>query len=175
MSYFPRSNLCPPVSNALDPLVCFVWSTWWSPWPSMWPLDSKWRSDTPFSSVRASSSFGVCFCQLATFISSRLWRSKHTIYTTYKITKIFSFKYCTAKSRFYWVSILLIISVFRIATRTQGDLMRTVYPKLVLDGTFAGADPSMQYPMATDGAMNNGRPPLARAVHLTLGVAILGR
>lgn len=58
--------------------------------------------------------------------------------------------------------------------RTQGDLMRTVYPKLVLDGTYAGADPNMQYPMA-DGAINNGRPPLARAVHLTLGVAILGR
>ena len=60
--------------------------------------------------------------------------------------------------------------------------MRTVYPKLVIDA-HGQIDPG-QYQMTEAGVAaglagvtvgQQQRPPLARAVHLTLGVAILGR
>ena len=59
--------------------------------------------------------------------------------------------------------------------RQQGDFIRSVYPKLILEGgtnTYsdaAGGGGTM--PLSTAALK---RPPLARAVHLTLGVAVLG-
>ena len=57
--------------------------------------------------------------------------------------------------------------------RQQGDLIRSVYPKLILEGgnAYNEATGTMQ-PLS---AAVLKKPPLARAVHLTLGVAVLGR
>ena len=61
--------------------------------------------------------------------------------------------------------------------RQQGDFIRSVYPKLILEGgtnTYsdaAGGGGGGTMPLSTSALK---RPPLARAVHLTLGVAVLG-
>lgn len=56
--------------------------------------------------------------------------------------------------------------------RQQGELIRSVYPKLILEGAVTYSDSGQIQPLSTSFLK---RPPLARAVHLTLGVAILGR
>ena len=63
----------------------------------------------------------------------------------------------------------------KIAMRQQGDFIRSVYPKLILEGATStnsdGAGVGGTMPLSTASLK---RPPLARAVHLTLGVAVLG-
>jgi len=56
--------------------------------------------------------------------------------------------------------------------RQQGDLIRSVYPKLILEGGGAYNETGQMQPLSS--AILK-KPPLARAVHLTLGVAVLGR
>jgi len=51
-------------------------------------------------------------------------------------------------------------------------MLRSVYPKLILDGTVTYSDSGHVQPISSSLLK---KPPLARAVHLTLGVAILGR
>ena len=71
--------------------------------------------------------------------------------------------------------------------RQQGDLIRTMYPKLILEGsaTFGGRSTVPTTSGDHGGTAGTAgtlpqqlaalkRPPLARAVHLTLGVAVLG-
>ena len=63
---------------------------------------------------------------------------------------------------------------FRISLRTGIDLLQS-YPKLVLDGAssgFAHPEDTTAVALGTEGSGN--KPPLCRAVHLTLGVAVLG-
>lgn len=59
----------------------------------------------------------------------------------------------------------------KVAMRQQGDLIRSVYPKLILEGGTAYSEHGQMQPLSTAVLK---RPPLARAVHLTLGVAVLG-
>ena len=75
---------------------------------------------------------------------------------------------------------LLCFVHFRVAMRQQGDLIRTMYPKLILEGsaTFGGHSTAAT---TTGGGLGEAagtlpqqlaalkRPPLARDVHLTLG------
>ena len=62
---------------------------------------------------------------------------------------------------------------FRVAMRQQGDLIRSVYPKLILEGGTAYSENGHQMQPLSSAVLK--KPPLARAVHLTIGVAILGR
>ena len=57
--------------------------------------------------------------------------------------------------------------------RQQGDLIRSVYPKLILEGGNAYNEATGQMQPLSAAVLK--KPPLARAVHLTLGVAVLGR
>ena len=66
-----------------------------------------------------------------------------------------------------------------MALRNQSDLLRGPYPKLGMDQYAAGGDHYSlrnRTNLGPDGAVPpcTVRPPLARAVHLTLGVAVLG-
>ena len=56
--------------------------------------------------------------------------------------------------------------------RQQGDIIRSVYPKLILEGGTAYSENGQMQPLSSAVLK---KPPLARAVHLTLGVAVLGR
>ena len=79
----------------------------------------------------------------------------------------------------WYFSSINYILLFRVAMRQQGDLIRTMYPKLMLEGsaTFGGHStmgggggstlPQGQPLSSSVAALK--RPPLARAVHLTLG------
>ena len=62
---------------------------------------------------------------------------------------------------------------FRVAMRQQGDLIRSVYPKLILEGGNGFNEATGQMQPLSSAVLK--KPPLARAVHLTLGVAVLGR
>ena len=62
---------------------------------------------------------------------------------------------------------------FRVAMRQQGDLIRSVYPKLILEGGTAYSENGHQMQPLSSAVLK--KPPLARAVHLTIGVAVLGR
>ena len=79
-------------------------------------------------------------------------------------------------------NVLYNVAFFRVAMRQQGDLIRTMYPKLILEGssaTFGGG--GARSTLGGAGGGQDGttqlsasvaalkRPPLARAVHLTLG------
>ena len=56
--------------------------------------------------------------------------------------------------------------------RQQGDLIRSVYPKLILEGGNGFNEATGQMQPLSSAVLK--KPPLARAVHLTLGVAVLG-
>ena len=56
---------------------------------------------------------------------------------------------------------------FRVAMRQQGDLIRSVYPKLILEGGNAFNEATGQLQPLSSAVLK--KPPLARAVHLTLG------
>ena len=59
-----------------------------------------------------------------------------------------------------------------MSLRTGTDVLRS-YPKLVLDGASNGFGHTADG-MGRGGTMGGGKPPLCRAVHLALGVAVLG-
>ena len=61
---------------------------------------------------------------------------------------------------------------FRVSLRTGTDVLRS-YPKLVLDGASNGFVHTGDG-MGRNGTIGGGKPPLCRAVHLALGVAVLG-
>ena len=59
----------------------------------------------------------------------------------------------------------------KVAMRQRNDLIGSVYPKLILEGGTAYSENGQMQPLSTAVLK---RPPLARAVQLTLGVAVLG-
>ena len=79
-------------------------------------------------------------------------------------------KLINANSMLY---LLFLFSFCRVAMRQQGDLIRSVYPKLILEGGNAYNEATGQMQPLSSAVLK--KPPLARAVHLTLGVAVLGR
>ena len=66
--------------------------------------------------------------------------------------------------------------------RSHGDVMRAMYPKVAVDPNTGAPYPLTEAEIAavnggsmlTAAAHSSAKPPLARAVHLTMGVAILG-
>ena len=65
---------------------------------------------------------------------------------------------------------MCLICGFRVSLRTGTDVLRS-YPKLVLDGASNGF---VHDGTGRTGTIGGGKPPLCRAVHLALGVAVLG-
>lgn len=65
-----------------------------------------------------------------------------------------------------------LFSNFRVSLRTGTDVLRS-YPKLVLDGASNGFVHTGDA-VGRNGTIGGGKPPLCRAVHLALGVAVLG-
>ena len=65
-----------------------------------------------------------------------------------------------------------LFSNFRVSLRTGTDVLRS-YPKLVLDGASNGFVHTGGA-VGRNGTIGGGKPPLCRAVHLALGVAVLG-